>query len=71
MDPNPGWREEEVYEGTSLVFHVPGTGCRNALRIEITGECGHDWSLILLQYKGYIEVSTRHDASAASLVKST
>jgi hypothetical protein len=58
-DPKPGWREEGIYEGISLVFHVPGTGVRNALRIEIEGECGHGWSLILRQHKGYIEVSTQ------------
>jgi hypothetical protein len=57
LDPNED--EISVYEGTSLIFERHSGERRSALRTDFEGECGHYWSLILQQYKGRINVSTR------------
>jgi hypothetical protein len=54
---DPTGDETEIYPGTSLVFERRSGERRSALRIEIEGECGHSWKLILQQHKGIISIT--------------
>ena len=60
LDPDEG--ELSIYEGTSLVFERESGERRSALRIDFEGECGHNWTLLFQQHKGFIYVSTRNSA---------
>jgi hypothetical protein len=60
---DPGGDETCIYAGTSLVFERHTGERRSAVRIDIMGECGHNWSLILQQHKGEIYVHLRERAS--------
>jgi len=51
--------EAEIYKGTSLVIERNTGERRSALRIDLQGECGHSWSLILQQHKGVIAIFAR------------
>jgi hypothetical protein len=39
------------------------------LRIEIDGECGHRWSLTLIQYKGRLEATASADEQEVSVLE--
>jgi hypothetical protein len=56
---DPEGDETVIYAGTSLVFERTTGERRSAVRIDLDGECGHSWSLILQQHKGRIEIETR------------
>lgn len=56
---DPNGDQARIYSGTSLVFERATGERRSAVRIDLIGECGHEWSLILQQHKGNIDVKTR------------
>jgi hypothetical protein len=51
---DPDCDETQIYRGTSKVFEVQSGKRRSSLRIDLSGECGHDWSLILNQHKALL-----------------
>jgi hypothetical protein len=56
---DPSGDETTLYPGTAIVFERATGERRSAVRIDLSGECGHDWSLILQQHKGMIQVYAR------------
>jgi len=56
---DPEGDETVVYPGTAIVFERRTGERRSAVRVDFTGECGHDWSLILQQHKGVMYVYAR------------
>ncbi len=49
--------EARVYEGTQVLEASRGER-RSALVIQIDGECGHSWNLVIQQHKGINYVTT-------------
>jgi hypothetical protein len=56
---DPDGDETQIYRGTSRVFETGNGERRSSLRIDLAGECGHYWSLILNQHKGTIGIWAR------------
>lgn len=59
VDPGGDENGDGMYEGTDLQFEHPSGARRPAVRIDIEGECGHEWTLILQQHKGNLVLSAR------------
>jgi hypothetical protein len=54
-------REATVYNGTII---IGTTGYRrSAVAIEVDGECGHRWTIVIQQHKGTNYVSVRSDGN--------
>jgi hypothetical protein len=49
------------HDGTDMTVNPRNVGRRAALRINIKGECGHDWTLLLQQHKGRLYCYSRVD----------
>jgi hypothetical protein len=49
------------YEGTLMTVDPRNAGRRPALRIDISGECGHSWTLLIQQHKGRLYCYRRVD----------
>lgn len=58
IDPKGDENTVAPYSGTAIV-EFPNGSRRPAVRIDIEGECGHDWSLLIQQDKGTLLVQAR------------
>jgi hypothetical protein len=59
IDPDGDENGDQPYPGTTERIAVSNGSRRPALRIDIAGECGHDWTMLLQQHKGALIVQAR------------
>jgi len=59
IDPTGDENGEGRYPGTALTVEHPSGYRRPAGRIDIEGECGHDWALLVQQHKGALILCAR------------
>jgi hypothetical protein len=61
VDPRGDENGDGLYQGTTETVRVANGYRRPALRVDIEGECGHDWTLLLQQHKGALIVQARFE----------
>jgi hypothetical protein len=59
IDPGGDENGEDPYSGTSETIEHKTGYRRPAVRINIEGECGHNWTLLIQQHKGSLVLHAR------------
>jgi hypothetical protein len=59
IDPRGDENGDGRYSGTTETIAYHNGSRRPAVRIDIEGECGHDWTLLVQQHKGALILHAR------------
>jgi hypothetical protein len=59
IDPRGDENGDGRYNGTTETIEFQNGYRRPAVRIDIEGECGHEWALLIQQHKGALIVHAR------------